>query len=55
MKADARLIEAAPEMLEALEFVRMTFADMEASKRKGYDIECPKVVAAAIAKATDDE
>ena len=43
---------AADEMLEALEFVRMTFADIEASKRKGYFAQCPKIVAAAIAEAT---
>jgi hypothetical protein len=43
---------AADKMLEALEFVRMTFADIEASKRKGYYTECPKIVAAAIAAAT---
>jgi hypothetical protein len=49
--ANAQLIAAAPELLDALEFVRMTFADIEASKRKGYYIECPKVVAAAIGKA----
>ena len=43
---------AADTMLEALEFVRMTFADIEASKRKGYYTQCPKIVAEAIAKAT---
>ena len=46
------LIIAAPEMLDALEFVAMTFADIEASERKGYFAECPKIVSAAIAKAT---
>jgi hypothetical protein len=49
--ADARQY-AAGKMLEALEFVRMTFADIEASKRKGYYTECPKIVAPAIAEAT---
>ena len=48
---DLRVQLAAQEMLEALEFVRMTFADIDASKRKGYYTECPKVVATAIAKA----
>jgi hypothetical protein len=43
---------AADTMLEALEFVRMTFADIEASKRKGYYTQCPKIVAEAIAEAT---
>ena len=43
---------AAHKMLQALEFVRMTFADMEASKRKGYYTQCPKIVAEAIARAT---
>jgi len=50
--ANAHLIAAAPEMLDALEFVAMTFADIEASERKGYFAECPKIVSAAIAKAT---
>ena len=49
--ADARQY-AAGKMLEALEFVRMTFADIEASKRKGYFTQCPKIVAEAIAEAT---
>jgi hypothetical protein len=49
--ADARQY-AADSMLAALEFVRMTFADLEASKRKGYFTECPKIVAKAIAEAT---
>ena len=49
--ADARQY-AAYKMLQALEFVRMTFADMEASKRKGYYTQCPKIVAEAIAEAT---
>jgi hypothetical protein len=49
--ADARRY-AADKMLEALEFVAMTFADIEASKRKGYYTECPKVVAEALAAAT---
>src|SRR6516165_543890 len=49
--ANARLIAAAPDMRAALEFVGMTFADIEASKRKGYYTECPKIVAAALAKA----
>lgn len=43
---------AADKMLQALEFVQMTFADIEASKRKGYYTECPKIVAEAIAEAT---
>jgi hypothetical protein len=43
---------AADKMLEALEFVSMTFADIEASKRKGYYIDYPKVVAEAVAQAT---
>jgi hypothetical protein len=46
---------AADKMLEALEFVRMTFADIEASKRKGYYTECPKIVAEAIAEATREK
>ena len=49
--ADARQY-AADTMLQALEFVRMTFADIEASKRKGYFSECPQIVAKAIAQAT---
>jgi len=51
-RANCRLIAAAPDMLAALEFVSMTFADIEASKRKGYYTECPKIVAAVITKAT---
>lgn len=43
---------ASSKMLEALEFVRMTFADIEASKRKGYYARCPKIVDEAIAEAT---
>jgi hypothetical protein len=43
---------AADKMLQALEFVRMTFADIDASKRKGYFTQCPKIVAEAIAEAT---
>jgi pyrroloquinoline quinone (PQQ) biosynthesis protein C len=39
------------DLIQALEFVSMTFADMEASERKGYLTECPKIVAAALAKA----
>ena len=50
-RANARLIAAAPDMFEALDFVAMTFADMEASERKGYLTECPRIVAAAIARA----
>jgi hypothetical protein len=50
-EADARLLSSAPDMLDALEFVRMTFADIEASKRKGYYSDCPKIVKTAIAKA----
>lgn len=57
-KANAALIVRAcnsyRDMLEALEFVQMTFADMEASKRKGYYTECPQIVSAAIAKATQE-
>jgi hypothetical protein len=49
--ADARQY-AADKMLEALEFVRMTFADIEASKRKGYYRQCPEIVDQAIAAAT---
>jgi hypothetical protein len=49
--SDARQY-AADKMLQALEFVQMTFADIEASKRKGYYAECPKIVAAAIGEAT---
>jgi hypothetical protein len=49
--ANAYLIAAAPDMFEALEFVRMTFADIQASKRKGYYTEYSSIVAAAIAKA----
>ena len=48
--ADARQY-AAGKMLEALEFVAMTFADIEVSKRKGYFARCPKIVAEAIAEA----
>ena len=48
---DARQF-AADAMLQALKFVRMTFADIEASKRKGYFSECPQIVAKAIAQAT---
>ena len=43
---------ASTKMLEALEFVRMTFADIEASKRKGYYARCPEIVDEAIAEAT---
>lgn len=43
---------AANKMLEALEFVRMTFADIEAAKRKGYYSDCPRVVVDAINEAT---
>jgi hypothetical protein len=50
-EANARLIAAAPDMLEALEFVRMMLADIEAAKRKGYYQKTPSVVATAIAKA----
>ena len=50
-EANAYLVAAAPDMFEALEFVRMTFADIEASKRKGHYADCPSIVAAAIAKA----
>jgi hypothetical protein len=46
-----RACNAHGDLVAALEFVRMTFADMETSKRKGYYTECPKIVAAAIAKA----
>lgn len=42
---------AAPKMLEALKFVRMTLADIEASKRKGYIGQCIKLVSEAISKA----
>jgi len=49
--SDARQY-AADKMLQALEFVQMTFADIEASKRKGYYTDCPKIVAEAIAEAT---
>jgi hypothetical protein len=49
--ADARQY-AANKMLQALEFVRMTFADIEASKRKGYYRQCPLIVNQAIAAAT---
>jgi hypothetical protein len=49
--ANARIIAAVPEMLEALVFARMTFADIEVSKRKGYFTEAPKIIAAAIDKA----
>ena len=43
---------AAYKMLQALEFVRMMFADIEASKCKRYYTQCPKIVAEAIAEAT---
>jgi hypothetical protein len=49
--ADARQY-AAEKMLAALEFVRMTFADLEASKRRRYFTQCTKVVANAIGEAT---
>jgi hypothetical protein len=39
-------------MLAALEYARMTLADIEVSKRKGYFVEAPKIIAAAIARAT---
>jgi hypothetical protein len=43
---------AAGTMLAALEYVRMTFADPDASERKGYFTQCMKIVAEAIAEAT---
>ena len=43
---------AAGTMLEALEYVRMTFADLDASKHKGYFTQCPKILDQAIAAAT---
>lgn len=51
-EANAKLTAAAPQMLEALEYARMTLADIEVSKRKGYFVEAPKIIASAIAKAT---
>ena len=45
---------AADKMLEALEFVRMTFVDIEASKRKGYYTQCPKIVYTQCPKIVDE-
>jgi len=47
-----RACNAHRDLIEALEYVAMTFADIAASKRKGYYENCPKIVSAAIAKAT---
>lgn len=46
--ADARLIAAAPELLEALEAVMAEYED-------GYGLRCLKQVRSAIAKATGEQ
>ena len=50
-KANARVMAAGAEMLEALEFCDMTLADLECSKRKGYIGHAIKLTRDAIAKA----
>ena len=50
-EANARLIAAAPELLEALRFCDMTLADLECSKRKGYIANAINMTRAAITKA----
>jgi hypothetical protein len=49
--ADLLLRMAATDLVEALEFCKMTLADLEASKRKGYIAEAKKLARAALAKA----
>lgn len=48
---DASLQLAAQDMLAALEYCDMAFADLEGSKRKGYIAHAIKLTRAAIAKA----
>lgn len=53
--ADARLIAAAPDLLEALELARnglLWFVDMQPQNRSGADDEGMAQIDAAIAKAT---
>lgn len=49
--ANARLIAAAPELLEALEWQDMADADPAASRRKGYFDRARELRRAALAKA----
>lgn len=51
LKANARLIKAAPDLLAALCYCDMALADLEAAKRKGYVAHAIKLIRAALAKA----
>jgi hypothetical protein len=51
-EANARLIAAAPDLLDALQFAAMALSDIATARRKGYLAVAEKRARAAIAKAT---